>query len=218
MPDIFNFLSKDYYVNDHETYICKNRTEMNNLIPNNLYQEYVEYFDFDINVSKLIGRKFNYNDSFDLIDDGKSKNKFRKIYLLPINDLGMGMDVLYNFVLTGNIYRVFLIVDNNYCLCYTNKYSDNKIVKLSLFSAKKPLPVINTFASIIQLGIELNQDASDDENINIRFVGGFFDLQSKKTLVSSNFKIYLDNFYENYLQVYMGKLLCFYKYTVNYIL
>lgn len=190
---IFDFSSKNEYIKNHKILYCKNKNDVNKFIFRQDIGSLVENHSYEINVNSLIGRKFlvgNYE-----IDDGSEMDIYKKIYLINIQEL-IDSDTLFDIELIGNIYKVYIIIDNLIIMKIINNFKNNKKISISEFKILKPYPLISCSFSKIQIGVEMNEDFEFEKNemIHLNFKTGYFNITNRSIIVSiPKYNIYFTN-------------------------
>jgi hypothetical protein len=188
--NIFDFGSKENYIINHKVLYCKNKNDVNKFLFRKDIGSLCENHSYEINVDSLIGRKYIVGNNE--IDDGGEMDIYKKIYLINIQELVDG-DSLYDIELIGNIYRVYIIIDNLITMKITNNFKNNKKINIPEFKVLKPYPLISTEFSKFHIGIEMNNDYVEgiNEKIHLNFKTGYYNSYNRVFILkNTKYNIY----------------------------
>ncbi|AYV79123.1 MAG: hypothetical protein Faunusvirus3_3 [Faunusvirus sp.] len=201
-----NFAANNSYIDDHNTVQCESRYECMIKLEEDDVEEACENIEYEINVESLVTRKIYdlptkqrrkhvlENDIISKKPQYCNSDNARKLHYISLDSLIEGVDMLYDMVLTGDIYRVIFLLDNNIVMTVINQFNDNNVVEIPVFTASNPFPFISLSYGKISLAIEMNQDYDPQvgEKIKLSFTAGYYKNMSRKMLMLAKFKIDLN--------------------------
>lgn len=223
MENIFDFNNINGYIKTPKILHCKNKIDVNKFCNRRDISILIENYSYEIMVNSLLGRKFLLGNNN--IDNGVINDKYKKIFLININDLCIG-DFVYDIELVGNIYNVYIIIDDTIIMKVNNQFSNNLSIKIPEFNLYKPLPGGNLIISKIQIGIEMNNKYNEmnNEKIHINLKCGNYNVNNRMIIIQQpKFNIYMTecknigfNVWENFLMIFAGKCIPFFNKTLEY--
>lgn len=172
------------YIPNHDSMEFTNRILALDYLKTNNCLSVSEKVEFELDLRNLDRRIYR---------DPQKKTKGIKEYFFNIKQYILGSDAIYDIILTGKIYKISIISDNNILFNVINKYNNNKIVKIPIFNKNRPFPIINTNSNI-QLVIEMNNSYNPQlDLVYLEYKCAYYQDNLKMKLINTALKIDLMN-------------------------